>query len=322
MTSLRILANDGIDNAGRELLEKAGFEIITEKISQDNLANEIGNFDVILVRSATKVTKAVIDGGGEKLKLICRAGVGIDNIDSKYAGEKHIPVFNTPAASSRSVAELVFAHLFSMIRFLPLTNRKMAIDGKNQFNDLKKTASNGMELQGKVLGIIGFGRIGQEVARMAICLGMEVMIYDYKKRTFELVISFNRKYGFHSFKLDLVPSTKEDLIAKSDFISINASSNNQVIMGDSELSAMKKGAGLINCSRGGLVDEQSLVKHLKSGHIAFAGIDVFEKEPPEFEEILTLSNVSLSPHIGASTKEAQARVGIEMAEKIIRYFNK
>jgi D-3-phosphoglycerate dehydrogenase len=319
MTKYKVLANDGIDQVGKSMLLEAGFEVFTDKIPQDRLPEHIGEYDVLIVRSATRVTPEVIDAG-TRLKLIARAGVGLDNIDMKYAGLKHIPVVNTPAASSRSVAELVFAHLFTVCRYLHTSNRIMPTEGKERFNELKKTASNGMELSGKTLGIIGFGRIGQEVARMAIGLGMDVLVYDYKERTFDLVITFNRKYALNNFKISLKGQKLEDVLSKSDFISLHVPGGEDEILGSKELGMMKKGSVLINCARGGVVNEPALVEALRSGHLAFAGIDVYEQEPPVYTEILRVEQASLTPHIGASTREAQERVGIELAERIIGFF--
>lgn len=314
---MRILANDGIDAAGKVILEAAGFEVITDKIPQNELASKISDYDVIIVRSATKVTSEIIDASN--LKLIARAGVGLDNIDMKHAGLKNIPVVNTPNASSRSVAELVFAHLFSISRFLHLSNREMPSNGIDQFNALKKIGSSGFELQGKKLGIIGFGRIGQEVAKMAIGLGMEVLVYDYKQREFDLTVSFNSKYQTNNFKVTLKGMTLDEILANSDIITLHTPGSTEVIS-TNEIAKMKKGSVLINCARGGVVNELALKEAMENNHIAFAGVDVFENEPPTNNNMLSLKNASLSPHIGASTAEAQERVGIELAERICQFF--
>lgn len=314
---MKILANDGIDAAGKAILEAAGFEVITNKIPQDQLADQISQFDVIIVRSATKVTSEIIDKGN--LKLIARAGVGLDNIDIKHAGLKNIPVVNTPNASSRSVAELVFAHLFSVARYLHLTNREMPANGIEQFNALKKIGSSGFELQNKKIGIIGFGRIGQEVAKMAIGLGMEVLVYDYKQREFDVTVSLHPQYQMNNFKVTLKGITMDQLLADSDIITVHTPGSAEVIT-ESELNKMKQGSVLINCARGGVVNEVALKNAMDSGKIAFAGVDVFENEPPVNDTMLSLKNASLSPHIGASTSEAQERVGIELAERICQFF--
>lgn len=316
---LKILANDGIDAVGKQMLESAGFTVDTNKIPQAELPAGIGAYDVLIVRSATQVDARVMDAASN-LKLIARAGVGLDNIDIRYAGQKQIGVVNTPAASSRSVAELVFAHLFSACRFLYLTNRVMPAEGKEKFNELKKQAAGGIELAGKTLGIIGFGRIGQEVARMAVGLGMEVLVYDYKERSFELIMQFNRNYAVNNFRIELHGKKLEDVLRSSDFITLHVPGGDGELIGATALATMKKGAGIVNCARGGVVNEAALVEALASGHISYAGVDVFENEPPVNTAILETGKISLSPHIGASTREAQERIGIELAERIIAYF--
>lgn len=314
---MRVLANDGIDAAGKQILEAAGFEVITNKVTQEELPNVIGEYDVLIVRSATKVNASVINASS--LKLIARAGVGLDNIDMKAAGEKNIPVVNTPNASSRSVAELVFAHLFSLSRFLHKANRQMPTNGIAGFKDMKKVYSDGFELMGKKLGIIGFGRIGQEVAKMAIGLGMEVLVYDYKQREFDVVVQMANAYQSHNFKVTLKGQSLDTVLSQSDCLTIHTPGSAEVI-GTAEIAQMKAGSVLINCARGGVVNEVALAEALQSGQISCAGVDVFENEPPTNDLMISQDNCSLSPHIGASTKEAQERVGIELAEKITGFF--
>jgi D-3-phosphoglycerate dehydrogenase len=314
---MRVLANDGIDAAGKQILEAAGFEVITNKVTQEELPNVIGEYDVLIVRSATKVNASVINASS--LKLIARAGVGLDNIDMKAAGEKNIPVVNTPNASSRSVAELVFAHLFSLSRFLHKANRQMPTNGIAGFKDMKKVYSDGFELMGKKLGIIGFGRIGQEVAKMAIGLGMEVLVYDYKQREFDVVVQLAKAYQSHNFKVTLKGQSLDTVLSQSDCLTIHTPGSAEVI-GTAEIAQMKAGSVLINCARGGVVNEVALAEALQSGQISCAGVDVFENEPPTNDLMISQDNCSLSPHIGASTKEAQERVGIELAEKITGFF--
>jgi D-3-phosphoglycerate dehydrogenase len=314
---MRVLANDGIDAAGKQILEAAGFEVITNKVTQEELPNVIGEYDVLIVRSATKVNASVINASS--LKLIARAGVGLDNIDMKAAGEKNIPVVNTPNASSRSVAELVFAHLFSLSRFLHKANRQMPTNGIAGFKDMKKVYSDGFELMGKKLGIIGFGRIGQEVAKMAIGLGMEVLVYDYKQREFDVVVQMAKAYQSHNFKVTLKGQSLDTGLSQSDCLTIHTPGSAEVI-GAAEIAQMKAGSVLINCARGGVVNEVALAEALQSGQISCAGVDVFENEPPSNDLMISQDNCSLSPHIGASTKEAQERVGIELAEKITGFF--
>ena len=314
---MRILANDGIDAAGKKLLESAGFTISTDKIAQSDLPSKISNYDIIIVRSATKVTAEVMDAGN--LKLIARAGVGLDNIDLKHAGIKNIPVVNTPNASSRSVAELVFAHVFNLLRYVQISNRVMPTEGDTRFNELKKLASAGSEVAGKKLGIIGFGRIGQEVARMAVGLGMEVLIYDYKQRDFDLTITFHRNYQIKNFSLKLTGVAMGELLKNCDIVTIHTPGSAEVIT-EADIEQMKEGAILINCARGGVVNEKAMTAALQSGKLFAAGLDVFEQEPPVYKEFLNFNNVSLSPHIGASTAEAQERVGVELAERILAFF--
>ena len=314
---MRVLANDGIDAAGKSILEAAGFTVITDKIAQAELSAKIIDYDVLIVRSATKVNAEVINASN--LKLIARAGVGLDNIDMKAAGLKNIPVVNTPNASSRSVAELVFAHLFSLSRFLHKANREMPTNGIEGFKEMKKVYSDGFELMGKKLGIIGFGRIGQEVAKMAIGLGMEVLVYDYKQREFDVIVTLNKAYQSNNFKLTIKGQTLDTVLSQSDCITLHTPGSAEVI-GSVEIAKMKPGAVLINCARGGVVNEQALADALQSQYLSCAGVDVFENEPPTNDLILSQANCSLSPHIGASTKEAQERVGIELAEKISGFF--
>ena len=281
---MRVLANDGIDAAGKQILEAAGFEVITNKVTQEELPNVIGEYDVLIVRSATKVNASVINASS--LKLIARAGVGLDNIDMKAAGEKNIPVVNTPNASSRSVAELVFAHLFSLSRFLHKANRQMPTNGIAGFKDMKKVYSDGFELMGKKLGIIGFGRIGQEVAKMAIGLGMEVLVYDYKQREFDVVVQMAKAYQSHNFKVTLKGQSLDTVLSLSDCLTIHTPGSAEVI-GAAEIAQMKAGSVLINCARGGVVNEVALAEALQSGQISCAGVDVFENEPPSNDLIIS-----------------------------------
>lgn len=320
---IKILANDGIDANGKSILEKAGFTVDTEKVPQDKLAEALQNYDAVLVRSATKIRKDIIDAC-PNLKLIGRGGVGLDNIDVDYAKQKGIKVINTPASSSVSVAELVFAHLFSGARFLQITNRVMPVKGNEEFNNLKKTASNAIELQGKTMGILGFGRIGQEVAKIAIGLGMKVLAFDPYVEKVDLAIYLPALGNDYRLKHTLPTVSKERVLTESDYITFHIPFNegDKPVIGAAELASMKKGVGLVNCARGGVIDEKALLDALNSGQIAFAGLDVFEKEPPVYMDILQHPHVSLSPHVGGSTKEAQNRIGIELAEKIIQEFKK
>lgn len=315
---LRILANDGIDPIGKNLLEEAGFIVETNHIPQGELPEALKNFDAITVRSATKVRKELIDACPD-LKLIGRGGVGMDNIDVDYARSKGLAVVNTPAASSLSVGELVFAHLFNGIRFIYDSNRKMPAEGSTRFNDLKKAYANGMELRGKKIGIIGFGRIGRETAKIALGLGMEVLAYDLFEVPAVLELQLA---GGVSVSCPVKNVALEELIRESDFISIHTPFSEKPILGSEEFEKMKTGVGIVNCSRGGTLDEQALILALDAGKVAFAGLDVFDNEPTPRTEILNHPKISLTPHIGASTNEAQERIGTELANLIIDFFKR
>ncbi|MDF0705615.1 D-2-hydroxyacid dehydrogenase [Flagellimonas okinawensis] len=312
----KILANDGIAQSGIDLLEKEGFEVKNTRVAEEQLTNYINKNKIegLLVRSATKVDKALIDSC-PGLKLIGRGGVGLDNIDVAYAESKGIKVFNTPEASSESVAELVFAHLLNGVRFLHDANRNMPLEGDQQFKQLKKSYSGGMELRGKTLGIIGFGRIGQATAKMALALGMEVLFTDHHIQETNLTLSF---FDGQSVEIILKSSEIKEVLANADFISLHVPAQDNYLIGKKELGLMKPGSGIINTSRGGVLDEVALTEALDSGHLSFAGLDVFESEPKPEIQILMNPKISLSPHIGGSTIEAQERIGVELAEKVIK----
>ena len=312
---MKVLANDGISKSGIKALEKGGFEVITTKVAQEQVANFINTHDVkvILVRSATKVRQDIIDAC-PGLKIIGRGGVGMDNIDVAYAREKGLHVINTPASSSESVAELVFAHLFSGVRFLHDANRNMPLEGDTNFDGLKKAYANGIELRGKTLGIIGFGRIGQAVAKMALGLGMKVIAAD--KYVNEAVIRVDF-YNGQFINVEIVTESLEDVIKHSDFITLHVPAQDGYVIGREELQMMKENVGIINCARGGVIDEVALVEALDEDKVLFAGLDVFENEPTPEIRILMHPKISLTPHIGAATEEAQDRIGTELAEQII-----
>lgn len=310
---MKILANDGIAPIGKTLIENAGIEIQTDNIPQAELKKQLNQFDGIIVRSATKIRKDLIDLC-PNLKLICRGGVGMDNIDVDYARSKGIQVSNTPSASSTAVAELVFSHLFSTARFLHLSNREMPNDGKNNFKVLKKSYSKGIELNGKTIGIVGFGRIGQETARIAKGIGMKIIAFDIAFANPNFVQSIDKE-GIS------IASKIEDLLQNSDFISLHVPANKsgKALLGKSEFEMMKTGIGIVNCARGGVINEKDLLEYLENGKIAFACLDVFENEPMPNEKLLNHPKISVSPHIGASTKEAQERIGIELANIVIDF---
>lgn len=312
---MKILANDGISKAGIQKLESNGFEVITTKVAQEQVANYINqnNVSVLLVRSATKVRKDIIDAC-PGLKIIGRGGVGMDNIDVEYAQSKGIRVINTPASSSESVAELVFAHLFSGVRFLTDSNRNMPLEGDSRFNDLKKNYAKGTELRGKTLGLVGFGRIGQAVAKMAVGLGMRVVATDKFVKSAVVTLDFFDGQKI-DFTIDVV--SLDEVLKQSDFISIHTPYQNEYVISINEFEKMKNGVGIVNASRGGTLDEVTLLTNLDSGKVAFAGLDVFEDEPTPAVQVLMHPKVSLTPHIGAATEEAQDRIGTELAEQII-----
>lgn len=312
---MKVLANDGVSQSGIDKLENAGYEVITKKVAQEQLIDYLNEhkIDVILVRSATKVRKDIIDACPD-LKVIGRGGVGLDNIDVDYAKEKGVQVINTPAASSASVAELVFAHLLNGVRFLKNANRDMPLEGESKFKDLKKSYAKGVELRGKTLGIIGFGRIGQTTAKVAIGLGMKVVAADafLEEATIKVDFFDGQKLDFH-----IKTISKEEVLKQSDFISLHVPAQKEYVIGKKELEMMKDGAGLINAARGGVIDEVALVEALDNRKLAFAGLDVFESEPKPEIKVLMNPHMSLSPHIGGSTNEAQDRIGVELASQII-----
>jgi D-3-phosphoglycerate dehydrogenase len=313
---IRILANDGIDPVGKDMLEKAGFQVETNNIPQDKLITELKNYDAITVRSATKVRKELIDAT-PGLKLIGRGGVGMDNIDVDYARGKGLAVVNTPASSSLSVAELVFAHFLNGVRFLYDSNRKMPVDGNTKFNDLKKAYAKGIELRGKKLGVVGFGRIGRETAKVALGLGMEVLAYDLIDVPAELELELA---GGIKVKVPVQKVEFNELITDADFISLHVPFLDKPVLGRHEFERMKKGVAIVNCSRGGTIDEEALIEALDSGKVSFAGLDVFDDEPTPRQSILQHPKISLTPHIGAATNEAQERIGVELASLIIDFF--
>jgi D-3-phosphoglycerate dehydrogenase len=311
---MKVLANDGISGSGIDKLEEYGFDVDLTKVAQEQLIDYINtnSISTLLVRSATQVRKDIIDNC-PSLKIIGRGGVGMDNIDVEYAKSKGLHVINTPAASSKSVAELVFSHLFGCVRFLHESNRSMPLDGDSKFKDLKKSYAKGTELSGKTIGIVGFGRIGQEVAKIAIGIGMNVLFYDKLHKEANLKLDF---FDGQSTSFKINSSSFEDLLNKSDFISVHTPATDKYIIDSKEISQMKNGVGILNLSRGGILNEEELLKNIENGKVSFAGIDTYEDEPNPSIKILMNSNISLTPHIGAATNEAQDRIGVELADKI------
>jgi D-3-phosphoglycerate dehydrogenase len=312
---MKVLANDGIATTGVVALEAQGIEVILKTVAQEELVDYINDndIDVLLVRSATKVRKDIIDNC-PSIKIIGRGGVGMDNIDVEYARDKGIKVINTPAASSHSVAELVFAHLFGIVRFLHDSNQNMPLEGDTKFKDLKKAYAKGIELKGKTLGILGFGRIGQATARIALGVGMKVVAFDPFIDSANIGLEF---FDGQTVNFEFKTISKEDVLKQSDFISLHVPAQEGYVISTKEFNMMKDGAGIVNAARGGVIDEVALVKAIESGKISNAALDVFESEPTPEIPLLMNRNISLTPHIGAATLEAQARIGEELATQII-----
>tara|TARA_R110002073_G_scaffold128999_6_gene275252 strand:+ start:12555 stop:13505 length:951 start_codon:yes stop_codon:yes gene_type:complete len=311
---MKVLANDGISQSGIDALEKEGFEVITTKVAQEQLENYINDnqIDAVLVRSATQVRQELIDAC-PSIKLIGRGGVGMDNIDVEYARDQGLHVINTPAASSSSVAELVFAHLFGMVRFLHQSNREMPLEGDSRFKELKKAYAAGTELRGKTIGIIGFGRIGQEVAKIALGLGMKVLANDAFSEGAPITVDF---FNGQNITINIETTDLNSLLKESDFISLHVPSQDGYIIGEEEIKRMKTGVGIVNAARGGVLDEVALVNAIEDEKVKFAALDVFENEPKPEIQLLMNPELSLTPHIGAATLEAQDRIGTELAKQI------
>ena len=310
----KILANDGISATGVKALESYGYEVSTTNVAQEQLENHINSneIDVLLVRSATTVRKDLIDACSS-LKIIGRGGVGMDNIDVDYAREKGLYVINTPAASSASVAELVFAHLYGGVRFLYDANRQMPLEGDSNFKVLKKNYAGGSELRGKTMGVIGFGRIGQETAKIALGVGMHVVAHDPFMDKAEVKVVLGNGAAVD---VAIEMNSFESVLKEADFISLHVPAQDKPVIGKKELAMMKKGAGLVNAARGGVIDEEALLDALENGQLSFAGLDTFVNEPKPAMKVLMHPSVSLTPHIGAATQEAQDRIGTELAQQI------
>lgn len=316
---MKILANDGISKAGLLALENAGYTVITDKVEQGSLIQYVNenNIEIILVRSATTVRKEVIDAC-PKLKLVGRGGVGMDNIDVAYARENEVTVINTPASSSQSVAELVLGHMFSLSRFLNDSYKNME---SGDFNTLKKNYGKGVELRGKTLGIIGFGRIGQSLASYALGMGMKVIPVDSYMDEASVELPEIEGYGkpVVHFKIQ---KDLNAVLPQCDFISLHVpkQADGSAVLAAREFELMKKGVKLINAARGGVINEDDLLKALEEGIISGAALDVFENEPTPKKELLSHPKIAVTPHIGAATLEAQDRIGLELADLIIKQF--
>ena len=312
---MKVLANDGISESGLKALEAEGFEVITTNVAQEQLINYINEnkVSVLLVRSATKARKDLIDAC-PSIKIIGRGGVGMDNIDVDYAKSKGIHVINTPAASSHSVAELVFGHLLGLARFIHNSNREMPLEGDSNFNKLKKAYGNGIELKGKTLGILGFGRIGQATAKVGLGLGMKVIAFDpfLEKANLELDFFDGQKLNF-----EIKTISKEDVLKQADFLSLHVPAQKEYVIDEKEFNLMKDGVMVVNAARGGVINEVALVNAIEKGKVAGAALDVFEKEPTPEVQLLMNPALSLTPHTGAATNEAQDRIGTELASQIV-----
>lgn len=294
---MKILVNDGMSREGIEMLRTAGHYVEDTNIPQADLPSRIGEYDALVVRSATKVTREVINKA-VNLKVIVRGGVGVDNIDVDYAQARGIKVLNTPGASSASVAELALAHMFALARFLVPANLSLR-EGRWE----KKSFAKGVELGGKTLGILGLGRIGRELARRGLGLGMKVIAHDPYVTTTDL---------------NVLLLSKDEVLARSDFVSLHMPAQESgPVLAAADFAKMKDGVFIINCARGGVVDEKALLEALNSGKVAGAGLDVFAGEPNPMPDLVRHPKVSVTPHIGASTVEAQKRIGTEVAQILI-----
>ncbi|MFT5823650.1 MAG: D-3-phosphoglycerate dehydrogenase [Crocinitomix sp.] len=314
---MKILANDGISPEGVAALEASGFEVSTVNIPQDKLIDAINteNYVGVLVRSATTVRAEVVDAC-PGLKLIGRGGVGMDNIDVAYARSKGLHVINTPGASSQSVAEMVMGNLFALSRSLHDSYQQMPASGDTNFKALKKKYGKGQELRGKTIGIVGFGRIGQSLASYALGVGMVVRAIDMQTNPIEISLAIN---GIGDLKVTITPTNNLlDIISELDYISLHVpkQNNGAAVIGDDLIAKMKDGAIIVNAARGGVIDEDALLRGLASGKIRAAGLDVFENEPNPRKDLLENEKIAATPHIGAATTEAQTRIGLELAEQI------
>ncbi|MCR1975613.1 D-2-hydroxyacid dehydrogenase [Clostridium sporogenes] len=301
---IKILVSDGMEQNALNKLKAQGFVVLDKHFEKEELKDKIKDFDAIIIRSATKVDKEIIDAGIKgNLKLVVRAGVGLDNVDLEYAKEKGVIVFNTPKASSVSVAELTIGHMLCISRFINTANVTM-LEGK-----WEKKKYKGTEIYGKTLGLIGFGRIAREVAKRANALGMNVIYYDIAGKCEE----------YEEFKC----CTLEYLLNNSDFISVHIPFNKDrgALLKEEEFNIMKDGVYIINCARGGVIEEEALLKALNNGKVTAAALDVFENEPKPKKELISHERVSVTPHIGASTKEAQMRIGEEIVDIVDNFFN-
>ncbi len=316
---IKILVNDGLHADGKMLLEEAGYEVDDRKVAQADLLQVLPNYDAVIVRSATHIKREVLEHC-PNLKLIARAGVGMDNIDTAFARERGVKIMTARRAVAHSVAELAFGHMFTLARHFQNTNRDMPSKGNTAFKELKEAYSNGIQLKGKNLGIIGFGKIGQEVARIGIGIGMNIIPVDLEVNEVEIDVSLYRTASM-SLAVKMTTTSLQEMLPEADFVTLHVPLNGDTpILGAKEIAMMKKGAFLINTSRGGTVDEEAMIKALDSGKLAGAGLDVYNQEANIQEALLQHPKISMTPHTGAATIEAQRDVALELADKIIAFF--
>jgi D-3-phosphoglycerate dehydrogenase len=304
---MKILVSDKMADEAITVLKDAGFDVTFNEMDHDTLLREIPNYDALMVRSRTKATKEIVEAGAKgNLKVIGRAGIGVDNIDIETAGKLGIPVVNSPTGATASVAELTIGHMLALSRHIARADSTM------KKGEWAKKQLKGFELDGKILGLVGTGNIGKYTARLAQCFGMKIIGYD----------PFISKEDMAKDNIEKVENL-EDLMKKADYISLHLphTQKTHYIINAEMLGRMKPGAFLINCARGGTVDEKALFNALKKGKIGGASLDVYEKEPPEKSPLLELDNVILTPHLGASTKEGQIKAGTVCAEQIVKVLN-
>lgn len=315
---MKILANDGISPEGIAKLESEGITVVTEKVEQSELIDVINkeNYVGLLVRSATTVRKDIIDNC-PGLKFIGRGGVGMDNIDVEYARSKGITVENTPAASSQSVAELVMGALFNIARSTYDSYKEMPQNGSDEFKALKKKYAKGVELRGKTLLVVGFGRIGQSLASYALGAGMKVIAVDRSSREVSIPLEI-QGIGNVNSKIQTVIDL-HDVLGDADFISMHVpkQSDGSAVITKDEFAKMKEGVRIVNAARGGVINEDDLLEALNNGKVASIALDVYDNEPTPRKDLLAHPSIACTPHIGAATLEAQARIGVELADKII-----
>ncbi len=311
---MKILITDGMDENGIEALRRKGFHVIAKACTPEELKEQLPQYDGIIIRSATKLHKEIIELC-PNLKFIARGGVGLDNVDVEYAQSKNIQVINTPASSSRSVAELAVAHLLGLARGLHISNRNLK--DSETFTVLKKQLSSRNEVADKTLLLIGFGRIGRELAKMALGLQMKVLVTDPFIAKAMVDMQINNQHFI--FELPLV--SKEEGLQKADFISLHSPYTGAALLDRAAFSLMKKGVYIINTSRGENIEEEALLEALHNGTVAAAALDVFQNEPTINPALLQHPQISVSPHIGASTVEAQERIAAELVEKIVAIVN-